>query len=141
MAFVSEVMTRGVDDILHTMREADLSMPRLATLYFLRKKERASISQISEHLDLSLAATSSLVDQLVSHGYVTRTEDKGDRRHKQVVLTPEGHKIVEKVRHARVADMLRALEGVPLELRERLHAILRETLDALHTSEKLTVAS
>ncbi len=75
-------MQQGPGTLFHMLHKSDLSMPQLVTLLFVRRGGVASISSISQHLNLSLGATSHLVDRLVVAGFVERAEDQNDRRQK-----------------------------------------------------------
>ena len=90
-------------------------MPQLVTLWFLRRAGTATISDIREHLNLSLAATSHLVDRLVVSGFVTRNEASADRRHKDVVLTAVGQALLDEIEQARVAELAQHLATMPPE--------------------------
>lgn len=91
-------------------------MPRLVTLMFLAREGKASISDISAYLNLSLGNTSHLVEQLVCGGYVTRNEDLADRRIKWITLTVQGQTFVQEIHQVRIEDMTQRLEHVPLSL-------------------------
>lgn len=112
-AFAAEIMRHSIDDMLRLMRRAELSMPQVVALMYLRHASAASISDISDHLNLSLAATSHLVERLVLAGFVTRTEDPTDRRLKHVTLTAAGRTLVEEVKQARVEELSRRLAQLP----------------------------
>lgn len=103
-------------DILRLLQREDLSMPRLVTLMFLAREGKASISDISAYLNLSLGNTSHLVEQLVCGGYVTRNEDLADRRIKWITLTVQGQTFVQEIHQVRIEDMTQRLEHVPLAL-------------------------
>src|SRR5215210_7701686 len=72
--FAAEIMKSSMCDMLQLMRREELSMPQLVTLMYLGRLHAASITHISEHLNLSLGATSHLVERLVAGGFVSRTE-------------------------------------------------------------------
>ena len=100
------------------MRREELSMPQVVTLFFLHRRQSASISDIRSHLNLSLAATSQLTDRLVMAGLVSRTEDALDRRQKQVTPTPKGTALVgelEQARLSRLVHRLGEMSGAELE--------------------------
>jgi DNA-binding MarR family transcriptional regulator len=103
-------------DILRLLQCEDLSMPRLVTLMFLERAGKASISDISAYLNLSLGNTSHLVNQLVCGGYVTRSEDLADRRIKWITLTAQGQTFMQEIRQVRIEDMAQRLEHVPRSL-------------------------
>jgi DNA-binding MarR family transcriptional regulator len=127
----AELTAQNMDDVLQILQAANLSMPRLVTLCYLRRKGAATITEISEHLNLALGTTSQAIEQLVHSSLVERHEDIHDRRHKLVTLTPSGAEIVAHVRQARHAEIARRLGDLTPELAACLGAALAATLDAL----------
>lgn len=111
--FVAMVMRRSVRDTMRILRRVELSMPQLVTLWFLRRCGTATISDISEHLNLSLAATSHLVDRLVVSGIVSRSEGVLDRRHKEIMLTNAGSALLDEIELARVGELAQHLAEMP----------------------------
>ncbi len=126
--FAGEVMNHSARDIVCLLRRNNLSMPQVATLMYLRRLGTGSISDISVYLNLSLAATSQLVDRLVVNGHVSRVEDPGDRRQKQVTLTDSGVMMVEEIGQARVEEIARRLGEMPTELRDALLESMMQTM-------------
>src|SRR5688572_4667137 len=55
--FAGEVMRHSARDMGCLIRTRDLSMPQVAALMYLRQHGKASISEIGDYLNLSLAAT------------------------------------------------------------------------------------
>ena len=127
--FTAELMNRSMGDVLQIVRRADLSLPRMVTLTYLSRHSGASISEIGDYLNLSLGATSHLVDQLVEHGYVTRFESLIDRRHKQVEITVKGRELVDEMRQARADEAARLLGELPAPLLATLSTTLSEVLE------------
>jgi DNA-binding MarR family transcriptional regulator len=125
----TELLRSSADTVLQIMRRHDLSMPRVVALMYVDRLGAATITDIKEHLNLSLGTTSHIVDQLVENGYVSRVEDPSDRRCKQVALTEQGHRLVGEVRQARVEELSRRLAEMPDEQLERA----LETLQAVNT--------
>jgi DNA-binding MarR family transcriptional regulator len=110
-------------------------MPRMTTLMMLSRHSPASISDISRHLNLSLGATSHLVDRLVDDGFVTRTEAAEDRRQKHVALTGRGERFADEVRRVRVEEMVRRLALLPAPLLSAAQAVLAEVLTELGAAD------
>lgn len=67
------------------------------------RRRAATISALSEQLNLALATTSQIVDQLVQDGLVERSEAPYDRRQKVVSLTPAGERLVAEARQILLA--------------------------------------
>ncbi|MBC8075888.1 MAG: MarR family transcriptional regulator [Chloroflexales bacterium] len=126
------VVQRSAGEMLCVMSEAGLSMPQLVALNRLQSHGTLSISAIAAALNLSLAATSHLVERLVRQGLVARSEDQQDRRHKCVALTPHGEALVERLVQARVREIDNAVAILPATQRQQLEGVLDTVLDALH---------
>jgi DNA-binding MarR family transcriptional regulator len=133
--FAAEVMRYSADDMVSLVRHHNLSMPRVSAMMCVERRGAASISTISERLDLSLAATSQLVDQLVCAGFVTRTEDPHDRRTKLIKLTPAGAAFTAEVRRVRVEELARQLATLPPPLLNDLRTTLEQVLDHMRANK------
>lgn len=136
-ALNAELSGQSMGQVLHILQSANLSMPRLVALMFLRRRGCATISELSAEVNLALGTTSQAIDQLVHSGLVERREDPADRRHKLITLTPEGRAIAEQVRQVRVDETARRLATLPPEVLARLGAALSEALDALQSEQPI----
>jgi len=128
---MQHVVRRSIHELHALLQELHLSLPQLGTLHFLRAEGTQSVSAIAHHLQLSLAATSHLVERLVQRGLLTRSEDPSDRRQKRVDLTTEGRALVGSIQAEAMASLDALLAAVPPDLRQRFDQDLREVLDAL----------
>lgn len=128
---LQHVVRRSIHELHALLQELQLSLPQLGTLHFLRAEGAQSVSAIAQHVQLSLAATSHLVDRLVQRGLLTRSEDPSDRRQKRVDLTAEGRAVVGAVQADAMASLDALLAEVPAELRRRFDQDLREVLHTL----------
>jgi len=108
LPFLRAYMRHMVDDMSRLVKEHGLSMPQFAALQYLHAEAPRSVSEIAEHLNLSLATTSHLVDRLVGKELLLREEDPDDRRQKRIALAPAGRALVAET-HARAAATLEAL--------------------------------
>jgi DNA-binding MarR family transcriptional regulator len=118
--FWAELVRATPGAMLQVMRRADLSLPQLVALLYVQRRAAVTISEIGAHLNLSLGATSHLVDRLVERGLVERAEGRSDRRQKRVSLTAAGRAFVEEAQQARVDEMARTLTQLPAPLLERM---------------------
>ena len=57
---------------LRRHRTADLSVPQFRTLAFIDRQADASLSDVAEHIGLTLPSMSKIVDGLVTRKFVTR---------------------------------------------------------------------
>jgi DNA-binding MarR family transcriptional regulator len=128
-------MRRSVRDMQALLREQELSMPQMGTLHFLSAEGQQSVSAIAEHLGLSLAATSHLIDRLVQRDLLTRAEDPNDRRQKRIGLAKEGVALVAQINRRATTAFDELLAGLPSELRQRFESDVREVLSVLDSHE------
>jgi DNA-binding MarR family transcriptional regulator len=104
--------TRSMQERSHYVKVSGLSMPQFGILMYLYSRSDCGISDIGERMDISAPAASQMVDRLVQHGLVERTEDPNDRRARQLTLTPKGRELIEAGLTARthwVDDLVRSL--------------------------------
>ncbi len=113
------------------MCEAGLSMPQMVTLFMLRKRGSSTISALADKLNLSLAATSHLVDRMVQQQLVERKEDVTDRRQKQVALAPGGATLLDRLLEARLHESGQLLAALPADLHDRLEHVLAQVVEQL----------
>lgn len=93
-------------------RESGFSFSQVTLLFRLYHHGPASVNELAEHLGVTKAAVSQLLDKLTGDGLVLRQEDPRDRRSKQISLTSEGSQGVRasiSARHAWVDELAEAL--------------------------------
>ena len=102
----SEVfMRRSMRDFTTFMRNSGLTMPQVSALFKLHYQGTCGVTDIADHLDVTSAAASQMVDRLVQQGLLARSTDPHDRRVKQLELTPLGDRLLEDSIEARVQWM------------------------------------
>ncbi|MCA6073521.1 bifunctional helix-turn-helix transcriptional regulator/GNAT family N-acetyltransferase [Fulvivirga sedimenti] len=94
--------------------------------YVLQQKPKCSILELSRELEVSHSAISQLIAQLERKGLIDIRISNEDQRRKEIVLTPEGNLLMEKV-----LPMWRAFE---MSFREHLDPSLLQTLDDLEAA-------
>jgi DNA-binding MarR family transcriptional regulator len=78
----------------HGARE--VSVPNFRTLTYLNRHEGTSLSDVAEHIGLSLPSMSVLIDGLVIQGLVIRQTHPEDRRRVTLGLTDRGRTTLRK---------------------------------------------
>ena len=71
------MVMRAIRTEIRSHRGSELSVPQFRVLIFLNRHEGASLSDIAEHLGLTLPSTSKMIDGLVARNMVTRQMDLG----------------------------------------------------------------
>ena len=88
-------MHRSMRNFIQYARKNGLSMSHLGALYHLHRMGQCGVTELGDHLDVTSAAASQMLDRLVQQDLILRTEDPEDRRVKQIILTDEGNRILE----------------------------------------------
>ena len=131
-----EVMPLVMQDLRQTMRShsaADLRVPELRSLAFLRHSPGSNLTDLAEYIGVSLPSMSKLVDALSSRGLIDRQADPADRRRVRLQLTSEGASVLARAREAvkaRFAARLARLEEADIALITAGMALLRELFSA-----------
>jgi DNA-binding MarR family transcriptional regulator len=86
-----------------------LSVPQFRALRFLSQHPGASLSELAEHLGVTRATASSIVERLVRRGLVNREEHPEERRRNLHTLTTEGSQLLQRARHAARSSLARVL--------------------------------
>lgn len=136
---IDVITTRSMQERSRFVKASGLSMPQFGILMYLFYSNKCGISHLGEYMDISAPAASQLVDRLVQHGLVERTEDPHDRRAKQLALTPKGRELIEKGSSARtrwVDDLVRSLKP---EDHDQVTSILSKLTEAVQNLEQLKV--
>jgi DNA-binding MarR family transcriptional regulator len=103
-------MRRSMRNLLRYAKENELSMSQFAVLFHLSRRRSRGVTELGDHLGVTCAAASQLLERLVKQGLILRSEDPNDRRVKQIVLTDKGYQVLEEGIRAR-QDWLADLAG------------------------------
>jgi DNA-binding MarR family transcriptional regulator len=83
-------LMRSMGDWMRYVKDAGISMPQFGILMALSHKGSSGVHDIGEHMEISSAAASQIVERLVQSGLVERMEDPQDRRVPHITLTEKG---------------------------------------------------
>ncbi|HYB84434.1 MAG TPA: MarR family transcriptional regulator [archaeon] len=75
-----------------------LSVPQFRTLLFISRNQGASLSEVADHIGLTLPSMSALVDGLVARNFVVRRTHQDDRRRVDLKLTEKGEATLQSAR-------------------------------------------
>jgi DNA-binding MarR family transcriptional regulator len=103
------VAMRAIRAQLRKHSGSALSVPQFRTLLFINRHRGASISEVADHIGLTLPSMSTLVDGLVTRNFVLRRVHEDDRRRMTLTLSERGD-----------AALLSARTGAQSYLTERL---------------------
>jgi DNA-binding MarR family transcriptional regulator len=109
---VVPAVMRTIRSEMRRHRTADLSVPQFRTLAFINGKVDASLSDVAEHIGLTLPSMSKIVDGLVVRKFVTRQTHPVDRRRMTLALTARGLTALQASRDATRACLAEDLAGL-----------------------------
>jgi DNA-binding MarR family transcriptional regulator len=133
---VVPVVFRVIRSELREHGAKKMSMPQFRTLAFVYRKERVSLSEVAEHIGLTLPTMSTLVDGLVDRGLITRREDPEDRRRMTLTLTEQGRSGFESAREATAAYLEQGLRQLSPYNRATITASMRILREAFTGGSK-----
>jgi len=103
----------------------EMSVPQFRTLAFVYRNEGASLSEVADHMALTLPTMSMLVDGLIVHGFVNRREDPEDRRRMTLTLTRDGRARFESARESTMTYLEQRLRQLSPSERATITASMR----------------
>jgi DNA-binding MarR family transcriptional regulator len=126
-------MPRSMRDFFHFLKETGLTITQLNTLMRLHYGGSCGISEVGDHLGITNAATSQMVQRLVEQGLLERTEDAHDRRVKQLALTASGRALIEQAIEARRRWLEDLTTALPAEQQTNIVSALADLTEAART--------
>ncbi len=109
---VIPLVMRAVRTEMRRHRAPGLSVPHFRVLAYLGSNAGASLSEVAEHVGLQLPSMSTLIDGLVTRGFITRAPSAADRRRVTLTLTAIGQATLDTARRnsqAKLAEKLSTL--------------------------------
>jgi DNA-binding MarR family transcriptional regulator len=126
---VNQIAHRG-GQTLRIMNEVPVTLQQLVMLHRLCDPSTRTPSDLAAALGMSLPSVSQMIDRLFQLKLVTRAEMAGDRRKKEIALTPEGRALLARLHKARSAEyeagLARLSPKVRAELKRLLYCALME---------------
>ena len=114
------LVMRAIRQEMRRQRKPGLSVPQFRILVMLNRNQGASLSEVAEHMGLTLPSISKMVDGLVVRDLLTRETDPGDRRRLTLSLTPAGHSSMQTAYAATQAYLAGRLAALAAPDREAL---------------------
>ena len=107
----------------------DMTLPRfdyLAQLHRFREEQPQGLrmNALSRYLMVTGGNVTSLTDELVKSGHVTRQVDPDDRRSFRIALTTRGKRAFERVAEEHERWVIELLDGLSVDEGDQLHALL-----------------
>jgi DNA-binding MarR family transcriptional regulator len=89
-------MHRSIRHFICYARESGLSMSQLGALFHIHRSGSIGVTDLGDHLGVTSAAASQMLERLVQQELILRSEDPSDRRVKQIILTDKGFQVLRE---------------------------------------------
>lgn len=94
---------------MRSQREPSLSVPQFRVLAYLNRYPGASLSEVAEHLGVTRATASAMIERLVQRNLIDRAEQPQERRQIMLKLTELGSdrlQQMQEVTRYKIAEQL-----------------------------------
>jgi len=122
------LVMRTIRTHMRRSRSHNLSVPQFRALGFMRRNPGSSLSEVAEHIGLTLPSMSKLIDGLVARGLVERRIHPDDRRRITLNLTGKGSGLLRSARESAKESLAWTLS----RLSERERAAIDQAMQILH---------
>jgi len=120
---------RSMRNFLRNARESGLSMSQLGALFHIHRLGTSGVTDLGDHLGVTSAAASQMLERLVQQDFILRSEDPNDRRVKQIILTDKGRLFLKEAIHARQGWVDNLAESLSASEKEQIKAALQILID------------
>jgi len=122
---------------MHFSREKGLSRSMLGTLFLLNHRDKVRVTDLSEHLGVSSAAASQMLERLVDEGWIQRAEDPNDRRMKKITLTEKGCTVLSESIDARMGWIEDLAANFTADEEEHIASAMQLLIDKIRQMETI----
>jgi DNA-binding MarR family transcriptional regulator len=133
--WVAVFMRRSMRNFIRYARESGLSVSQINALMHIHRLGGCTVTDLGDHLGVTSAAASQMLERLVQQELILRSEDPADRRVKQLVLTDKGDQLVLKSIHARQGWLEDLAKSMTPGEKEQATAALRTLIDKAKSLE------
>jgi DNA-binding MarR family transcriptional regulator len=131
-------MHRSIRGFICYARESGLSMSQLGALFHIHRIGSSGVTDLGDHLGVTSAAASQMLERLVQQGLILRSEDPSDRRVKQIVLTDKGFQVLHESMRTRQNWLHDLAETLTDSEKETITAALDVLIDRVqHTGHPI----
>ena len=115
-----------------------ISAAQVFVLHALQEEEGLSLSDLAERTATDQSSVSTVVQKLVTIGYVSRTPRKEDRRQMEIRLTPKGRTVVRKTPPPAQQKILAAIDAMSPRDRKALAELMEAFVEGFGVRGKKT---
>ena len=112
-------------------RETGLTGPQLWAVKIISERESMRVSDLAKAMYLNPATVVGILDRLEKRGLIGRERCRSDRRVVNILLTPEGQRLVTDSPEVASNKIIHGLEALPLEHLAMIHTGLDSLVSIL----------
>ena len=127
--WVAVFMRRSMRNFIRYARDSGLSVSQINALLHIHRVGGCGVTDLGDHLGVTSAAASQMLERLVQQELILRSEDPVDRRGKQLVLTEKGNQIMQESIHARQGWLEDLAKSLTVSEKEQATAALKILID------------
>ncbi|WP_411034972.1 MarR family winged helix-turn-helix transcriptional regulator [Shinella sp. BYT-45] len=113
------------------VKERGLTLPRARALLILGRGAQLNQRELADELDIETPTLVRLLDGMEKQGFIERQSVEGDRRAKQIVMTPYGARVAEEVldlAKSLRADVLKSISAGDMATTVKVFAAMSENI-------------
>jgi DNA-binding MarR family transcriptional regulator len=129
------LVTRSLRSEMRRHRGPNLTIPQFRALGYMGRNPGCMLSDVAEHLGLTLPTTSKMIDRLQAEGLVSRAAVAGDRRKLALNLTEQGNATRQAAAAPTRARLAELMDQLPDSDRAVLVAAMHILSDKFSTTE------
>ncbi len=126
---VVPMVMRQIITHMRKERTAGMSVPQFRALILLDRQSHSPLTDVAEHLGLSVPSASRMIQGLVVKGFILREPGSSDRRQVSLTLSERGRAVMKNAQRKTEAQLAEILSRLSADQRgEVTHAtnLLRE---------------
>ena len=118
------LIMRWIRSKMRTYRDRSLSIPQFRAMLFIRRNPETSLSLVAEHLGLTPATTSKLIQGLVTKKIIHRQTVSTNRRKVQLSLTNNGENILSFASQKTRASIIELIKSLSTQELNTIHSAM-----------------
>lgn len=135
--FTRILFSKVIERLAVVVSEEHLSFSQVAALHVIDREDKVNINDISIRLNLSMSATSRMIDVLVKKKLIKRKEVQDNRRSKSLTLTISGEKFMDTLSIERVKIIEQSAASITDRVPLKILNIVSRKLFSGKSDEKL----
>lgn len=106
------MVMRTIRNEFRKNRTGDISIPQFRVLAFLGRRGNASLSEVADHMGITMPSASKLVERLVIIKHAHRSTESSDRRQVKIRLSETGAEMLDNARKAARQKLTQLFSGI-----------------------------